>query len=117
MSEFFNMLRRAFARFVRNPFASPKSQARKLINEMEAEGLRVVKVEELGQTPEAPAPAPEPVAEVAPVVPMTRAERARQLYEQGDYVALYELKKAHKVYWDRLGFKQNDIATIKANKP
>lgn len=115
MSEFFNMLRRAFARFVRNPFASPKSQARKLINEMEAEGLRVVKVEELGQTPEVPAP--EPVAEVAPVVPMTRAERARQLYEQGDYVGLYELKKAHKVNWNRLGFNFRETDRIIANKP
>ena len=106
-----------------NPFASAKTRARNLLLRLQEEGYSVVRdpllnlqadlVKDLpvNTTLE---PTPDPVSRP---VTLTRKERARLHFNNQDWVALYDLKKSSKVYWDRLGFNQPQIIVIQANEP
>jgi len=109
MTDFTQLLRRAFHRLLRNPHATAKGQTRKLIKEMEAEGLRVVSTEELAALADAQ-PAPEPAS-------LSRTERARLHYQHGEWHSLYALKRASKVSWERLGFNLEEEMKIIRNNP
>ena len=112
MTDFITMLRKAFNRSMRNPFTTPKAQARKLVEEMENQGLRVVSTEELAAMA-APQPAPEPEQPQQ----LTRPQQARQFYYDGDFEGLYAFKKTSKVSWERLGFTREEEMEIIRNKP
>jgi len=108
MTDFAQLLRRAFHRLLRNPHATAKGQTRKLIKEMESHGLRVVSAEELAATPVTVALEP---------APLSRTDRARILYHHGEWEKLYALKRASKVSWERLGFSAKEEMDIIRNNP
>ena len=123
-----DLMTRLMRRVSNNPFASHKTRARNLLLRLQEEGYQVTRSTAEPETPvfdplhallEAPPTEDNiPYNTSAPVpVGLTRKEQARLHYNAGDWVALYDLKKSSKVYWDRLGFDQMQIGVIKRNEP
>ena len=100
-----------------NPFASAKTRARNLLLRLQEEGYEVTRRNVFDQMmDEEFGPEPDQKADPVPVG-LTRKEQARLHFNAQDWVALYDLKKSSKVYWDRLGFNQPQIMVIQANNP